>query len=115
MSFDIIANGLFERKLKKLIKKHRSLKSDLLPIIKELAENPKLGTALGSNCYKIRLAITSKGKDKFGGARLITYVRILKETVFLLDIYDKSEQETISDRDHCHSCSSLEFVHLDDR
>lgn len=99
MSFDVIATETFQRKLKKLAKKHRSLKTELLPIIQELAENPKLGTPLGKNCYKIRCAISSKGKGKSGGARLITYVRILNETVFLLDMYDKSTQETISDKE----------------
>jgi mRNA-degrading endonuclease RelE of RelBE toxin-antitoxin system len=99
MSFDVIATETFQRKLKKLAKKHRSLKTDLFPIIQELAENPKLGTPLGKNCYKIRFAISSKGKGKSGGARLITYVRILNETVFLLDMYDKSNQETISDKE----------------
>jgi len=99
MRFDVIATDPFARKFKKLAKKYRSLKSDLLPIIEELAENPKLGTSLGKQCYKIRVAITSKGKGKSGGARLTTYVRILKQTVFLLDIYDKSEQDTISDKE----------------
>ena len=97
MNFNVIATGTFERKLKKLSKKYRSLKSDLFPIIEELTENPKLGTPLGKECYKIRVAISSKGKSS--GARLITYVRILKETVFLLDIYDKSRQSTISDKE----------------
>ncbi|MBC6427308.1 MAG: type II toxin-antitoxin system RelE/ParE family toxin [Ekhidna sp.] len=99
MSFDIIATDPFKRKLKKLSKKYRSLKSDLLPVIEELAENPKLGTPLGKECYKIRVAISSKGKGKSGGARIITYVRILKETVFLIYIYDKSEQSTISNKE----------------
>jgi hypothetical protein len=58
-----------------------------------------LGTSLGKNCYKIRIAITSKGKGKSGGARLITYVRITKNKVFLLDIYDKSEQADISNKE----------------
>jgi hypothetical protein len=48
-----------------------------------------LGTPLGSNCYKIRLAIKSKGKGKSGGARVITYVITEKEEVILLAIYDK--------------------------
>lgn len=99
MSFDVIATDPFVRKLKKLAKKYRSLKSELLPIIDKLAENPKLGTALGKECYKIRIAIASKGNGKSSGARLITYVRILKETVYLLDIYDKSQQKIISDKE----------------
>ncbi len=43
------------------------------------------------------MAITSKGKGKSGGARVITYVYYEAESVFLLAIYDKSEEETISD------------------
>ena len=66
---------------------------------KKLAENPTQGTNLGNNCYKIRVAISSKGKGKSGGARLITYVRVLKGIVYLLDIYDKSSQGTISEKE----------------
>lgn len=99
MSFNIIATEPFERKLKRLAKKHKSLKVDLLEVIEELEENPTLGIPIGKECYKIRVAITSKGKGKSGGARIITYVRIVSETVFLMDIYDKSEQANISDKE----------------
>jgi mRNA-degrading endonuclease RelE of RelBE toxin-antitoxin system len=43
------------------------------------------------------MAITSKGKGKSGGARVITYIYIQEETIYLLSIYDKSEHTTISD------------------
>ena len=99
MSFDIIATEPFERKLKRLAKKHKSIKADLLKVIEELSENPTLGTPIGKDCYKIRVAITSKGKGKSSGARMITYIRIVSETVFLMDIYDKSEQANISDKE----------------
>jgi hypothetical protein len=99
MSFNIIATEPFERKLKRLAKKHKSLKADLLEVIEQLEENPTLGTPIGKECYKIRVAITSKGKGKSGGARMITYIRIVSETVFLMDIYDKSEQANISDKE----------------
>ena len=99
MSFNVIATVPFERKLKRLSKKYRSLKHDLSPLFKSLAENPKQGTPLGKECYKIRVAISSKGKGKSGGARIITYVRIQHNTVFLMDIYDKSEQSSISEKE----------------
>ena len=99
MSFEVIATEPFERKLKKLARKYRSLSADLLPIIEQLSEEPSLGTPLGKDCYKIRVAISSKGKGKSGGARLITYVRVTKETVFLLDLYDKSAKASISDKE----------------
>ena len=56
-----------------------------------------MGTPIGGSCYKIRLAIKSKGKGKSGGARVITYYYIHGETVYLLSIYDKAEQENISE------------------
>ena len=99
MSFDVIATEPFERKLKKLAKKYKSIKTDFAPLVEQLAQEPTLGTPLGKNCYKIRIAISSKGKGKSGGARLITYIRIVKKRVFLMDIYDKSDQETISDKE----------------
>jgi mRNA-degrading endonuclease RelE of RelBE toxin-antitoxin system len=97
MSFEIVTTRYFLRKLKRLSKKYPSLKSDLDTIIDSLEQYPKLGKAIGYDCYKIRIAISSKGKGKSGGARLITCLRILNNRVYLLDIYDKSEQEDISD------------------
>jgi mRNA-degrading endonuclease RelE of RelBE toxin-antitoxin system len=96
MNFDVVATAPFERKLKQLAKKYPSISDDLFAVAEELAQNPTLGIPLGKNCYKIRMAITSKTKGKSGGARLITYVRVLKNTVYLMDIYDKSELSTIS-------------------
>jgi len=99
MTFEIIATEPFERKVKRLAKKYKSLADDLMKVIDKLSENPSMGTPLGKNCYKIRVAIASKGKGKSGGARLITYVRIVNTTVYLMDIYDKSELTNISDKD----------------
>lgn len=99
MSYEVIATEPFARKLKKLAKKHKSLKSDLSLLIDSLAENPEQGTSLGNHCFKVRLSIASKGKGKSGGARIITYVRILKNRLYLLDIYDKSNQATITDKE----------------
>lgn len=45
------------------------------------------------------MAITSKNKGKSSGARVITYVCVSQETVFLLSIYDKGEQEDISNHE----------------
>jgi hypothetical protein len=54
---------------------------------------------LNGGLHKIRLAITSKGKGKSGGARFITHVQVISTTVYLLSIYDKSEMENISDKE----------------
>jgi mRNA-degrading endonuclease RelE of RelBE toxin-antitoxin system len=64
MNFDIIATEPFERKLKRLAKKYKSLASDLALVIDKLTINPTMGTPIGKDCYKIRIAISSKGKGK---------------------------------------------------
>ena len=65
----------------------------------QLVQQPQMGTPLGHDCFKIRMAITAKGKGKSGGARVITHVQVTKEHIFLLSIYDKSEAENITDKE----------------
>lgn len=89
----------FEKELKRLSKKYPSLKSDFSVLLNSLKETPTQGASLGNGCYKIRMAISSKGKGKSGGARVITCFKIIDETVFLLMIFDKSEQENIPDKE----------------
>lgn len=88
----------FAREAKPLLKKYASLRSELQQLILQLEANPLTGSPIGRNCYKVRLKIASKGKGSSGGARIITCVVAVTETVFLLSIYDKSEQENISDK-----------------
>jgi len=98
MSFNIIATPPFEKELKLLLKKYPSVKNDIIELIAKLIKEPKMGIAIGNDCYKIRMAITSKGKGKSGGARVITFVQIIETTIYLLSIYDKADTSNISDR-----------------
>jgi mRNA-degrading endonuclease RelE of RelBE toxin-antitoxin system len=97
MSFNIVVTPPFEKELKRLAKKHLSLKNDLRLLAVSLKQNPEQGTPLGEDCYKIRLAISSKNRGKLGGARIITHVKVVNEAIYLISIYDKSETTTISD------------------
>ena len=99
MNFNVLTTSDFKKDSKRLVKKYRSLKNDILNLITSLEENPAQGTPLGNDCYKIRLIIKSKGKGKSGGARVITCVKVIDNNVFLLTIYDKSEQDNISDKE----------------
>lgn len=99
MSFEVKYSPVFERAIKRLAKKYPSVGSDLAKLISELAEEPRKGTPLGKDCYKVRMAIRSKGKGLSGGARVITCVKVVKSTVILLTVYDKSETDTISDKE----------------
>ena len=89
----------FDKQLKRLVKKFPSLKAEFSRLLEELEDNPEMGIVLVNQCYKIRLAIASKGKGKSGGARIITHLQVVDNSVFLLAIYDKSEQENISDKE----------------
>jgi len=99
MKFNVIATENFERKVKRLAKKYKSLKADLEPVFDKLNTTPNFGVSIGNDCFKIRVAIASKGFGKSGGARIITYIRYIKDTVYLIDIYDKSEKESISENE----------------
>lgn len=98
MSFELIPTPNFLKELKKLTKKYPSLGSDLQILEDQLMKNPTSGVEIYKNCYKIRFAIKSKVKGKSGGGRLITWVKIEKERIYLLSIYDKSDKETVTDQ-----------------
>lgn len=99
---DILYSAVFVKNMKRLAKKYKSFLSDLAQFRKDLIENPSMGTDLGNGVRKIRMAVKSKGKGKSGGVRVITFNMIISETdtkITLLTVYDKSEQETISDKE----------------
>lgn len=98
MNFEVIPTPDFEKSFKALAKRHKSLKQDIYNFTVALKENPFQGDELTPGIRKIRMAITSKGKGKSGGARVITYTVITIEeegVVYLLDIYDKSDYSTV--------------------
>lgn len=97
MNYSVILIEKFKKEAKRLSKKYPSLKTELKELFTLLAENPTIGTPLGNNTYKIRIAIKSKGVGKSGGARVITYVISNDRQVYLLTIYDKAELDTIDD------------------
>jgi hypothetical protein len=99
MNFNVFVTPDFKRDAKRLTKKYKSLKTELLALVASLEIAPTQGTAIGNDCYKIRLAIKSKSKGKSGGARVITCVKLVGSTVFLLTLYDKSEQENINNKE----------------
>lgn len=102
MNYNIVTYKEFDKEFKRLNKKYHSLKSDLASLVKDLEQNPNLGTDLGGGLHKIRMSITSKGKGKSHGARVITHTAIIsveKGIITLLYIYDKADRESISDKE----------------
>ena len=89
----------FDRRARRLAKKYKSLKDDLRTFQQEIMQNPLMGIDLGRGVRKIRMAITSKGKGKSGGARVLTLTILVSDDadVTLLTIYDKEEIDNVTD------------------
>lgn len=99
MSYKVKTIPYFDRQAKRLTRKFESFKNELSELFNSLEADPLQGFSLGNDCYKIRVAIKSKGKGKSGGARVITHVIAIREDVYLLTVFDKSEKENISDQE----------------
>ena len=102
MRNNVYTTPIFDSKFKKFKKKFPSLETEVEELTERLLINPRQGTGLGANIYKIRLASKSKGKGKSGGFRIITY--LIDETkyrtdIYLVTIYDKSEERNIKKQD----------------
>lgn len=98
MSFNVLTTPHFEHEAKVLKKRYRSFREDLEGFIDSLSENPFQGIELSPGIRKIRLIITSKGRGKSGGARVITYTICTTESdgrVYLVDVYDKADYSTV--------------------
>lgn len=99
MNYNIELTDNFKKEAKRLAKKYKSLKADITELVDELKTNPTKGTPLGNDIYKIRIAITSKGKGKSGGARVMSYVKVTDTQVLLFSIYNKGEKDTLTDKE----------------
>lgn len=87
------------KKLNASEKKYPSIASDIKQLANDITDSPSLGTDLGGGLRKIRMRITSKGRGKSGGARVITFTVVVSvegSEVNLLFIYDKAERSTIT-------------------
>ena len=87
----------FRASYKLLKKRHKSLEADFERLLASLLEKPMQGVELPGGVRKVRMAITSKGRGKSGGARVIIRVRIVADELQLLYIYDKADMENVSE------------------
>ena len=99
MSYKTEVTSYFKKQAKRLVKKYPSLKLEIEELVINLSQHPQEGVSIGNHCFKIRLGIASKGKGKSGGARIITHVQVSQSKIYLLSIYDKSEQSDITDKE----------------
>jgi mRNA-degrading endonuclease RelE of RelBE toxin-antitoxin system len=88
----------FARAAERLVKRYRSLSSDLEPLFEALRAGARPGDAipgLGGSIFKTRLPNRDAGRGQSGGYRVI-YLVESPELVVLLMIYSKSDQADIA-------------------
>lgn len=97
MNYKIETTNNFIKELKPLAKKYRSLKTDLLALMK--ASDRVLYKAFLSvrDVIKSVYKFLQREKEKWR-ARVITCVKIVHQTIYLLSIFDKSISDNISDK-----------------
>lgn len=98
MSFKIITTAYADKAIKKLSKRYHSFSNDIKAFREELLNNPIQGDEIAPHVRKIRMAITSKGRGKSGGARVITFNALVSEQdgkIYLLLIYDKADTPNV--------------------
>ena len=87
----------FLRSIKPIAKRYRSFNQDYQALLDELEKNPETGIDLGNGYRKVRMAISSKGKGKSGGARVIT-LNLIERNGKLYLIYgcDKADIDNVN-------------------
>lgn len=88
----------FQRNLRSLAKKYRSIRNDIQPIIEQLQSGELSGDQIpgvGYKIFKLRVKNSDVQKGKSGGYRLIYYVKT-STRIILVTIYSKSKQEDIA-------------------
>ena len=98
MNLEIIRSDYFTKEFKRLAKRYRSLIDDYEAFLDNLRLNPLQGDEIAPHVRKIRMAITSKGRGKSGGARVITFNALVSEQdgkIYLLLIYDKADTPNV--------------------
>ncbi|MBT3186042.1 MAG: hypothetical protein HN343_00305 [Candidatus Thioglobus sp.] len=91
----IVSIFRFGKKVKILNKKYRNIAQDLKTLQQYLESNPYLGDEVFKNCYKIRVKNSSIKKGKSSGFRVIYYYLGQDSNIYLIEIYSKSDQESI--------------------
>lgn len=95
--YKILETSLYSKLVKKLKKRYKNINDDIDVFTNSINDISKLGTNIGNNIYKARIANSDKNKGKSAGYRLISYLKIENSTITYMYIYDKSDLENISE------------------
>jgi mRNA-degrading endonuclease RelE of RelBE toxin-antitoxin system len=91
---EIFVTSVFEKSVKRLAKRFRSMKDIYKQILLDLQENISIGEEIQGhqNFYKARYPNPEAGRGKSGGFRVIYFCNGEKKIIILVDIYSKTDQ-----------------------
>ena len=98
MNYDIEIVESFKKDVKKLQKKFKNIKSDIIKFSQNIYENLLKAVSLGGNYYKVRISNSSIPTDKSSGFRIVLLL-VVDEKIVLLRIYSKTEKENLTDEE----------------
>jgi len=112
-TYKIIFVTHFKRQLKRLNKKDRLLKENLVKALEEFHPEHSGSVAIGRGVFKIRIQRSSSGKS--GGYRVYLLLVYMKNFLIPVCIYPKNEKEVLTEdevSDHIEEVKSeLEFLY----
>lgn len=110
MKRDIISLSRFKKRAAEFVKRNQLLIVDLDNFKKELSSNPEMGDVIPGvdGLRKARLKSSNKGKS--GGFRVCYYYFVLKNRIYLMDIYAKNQQEDMSSREKMVLKEFINFI-----
>ena len=91
--FTFIQTKLFARLFDELFSD-----GDLVELERCLMENPEVGVVVAGSGGVRKMRWGASGRGKRGGVRIIYYLRLSQERVWLLTLYPKSETDSIPGR-----------------
>ena len=98
--FEVLLTPQFQKDLKQLAKRYRSIRKDLEPLLEKLKAGEITGdplVGLNREVFKLRLKNSDISKGKSAGYRIIYYIKT-KTNIVLVTIYSKSDLSDISNQ-----------------
>ena len=88
----------FTKAIKQLQKRFKNIETDCEEFVQSIQTTKNLGINLGNGVFKVRIANSDKKSGKSSGYRLISYLKLIDNKLYLMYIYDKSDFETVSEK-----------------
>jgi mRNA-degrading endonuclease RelE of RelBE toxin-antitoxin system len=97
----LIRSNSFEKDVKALKKRYRSVEKDLEPLVKQLENGKIVGDRIAGSKYpvfKVRVKNSDVQRGKSGSYRVIYYI-VMPEAIMLTKMYSKSDRANLDNQE----------------